>query len=222
MRSLRPARDFAVQFGVKSIIYGPPGSGKTPVVNSAPRPVMLACEPGLLSMRNSVVPTFIGYDVSTINEFFDWFFGSAETKNFDTVAVDSVPYMCDIYLQDAQKHNKHGLKAYGEMASSVMKHLRTLYFTRYKHVYLIVKEANVEEGNLKVKKPYLPGQQLPSELPGLFDEILRLAIHNVPGMGQVKAFRCMGTIDEMARDRTGQLAEFEPPDFGKLVAKAMT
>jgi hypothetical protein len=58
IRSLRPARDFAVQYGVKAIVYGPPGSGKTPVINTAPRPVMLVCEPGLLSMRTSTVPTF--------------------------------------------------------------------------------------------------------------------------------------------------------------------
>ena len=35
-KDLKPAKDFAVLFGVKSIIYGPAGSGKTPIVNTAP------------------------------------------------------------------------------------------------------------------------------------------------------------------------------------------
>src|SRR6266550_5669972 len=112
-RSLRPARDFAINFGVKAVIYGPAGSGKTPIINTAPRPVMLACEPGLLSMRGSTVPSWQGYTPETIDEFFKWFFNSTETKNFDTLAVDSTSHMADIYLQAALKTNKHGLQAYG-------------------------------------------------------------------------------------------------------------
>lgn len=218
LKDLRPAKDFANQFGVKAIIYGPTGSGKTPVINTAPRPVLLACEPGLLSMRNSTVPTFQAHNADLVDEFFKWFFNSAEVKNFDTIAVDSVSFMCDIYLLEAQKHNKHGLKAYGEMASKVMEHMRGIYYTRYKHAYLIAKE-HVDNG---FKKPYYPGNQVPTELPGLFDEVLRLAIHNVPNVGQVKAFRCNPTIEELARDRTGMLAEFEEADFGKIVGKCMS
>ena len=220
--NLRPAKEFAVQFGFKSIIYGPPGSGKTPLLNTASRPLLLACEPGLLSMRNSNIPTYQAYDVKSIDEFFAWFFNSAETKNFDTLGVDSVSQMADIYLQDALKHNKHGLKAYGEMATLTMEQLRSVYFTRYKHTYLIAKETVInDENGFKMKKPYFPGQQLPVEIPHMYDAILHLGIHNISSAGQQKSFQCVGSSDILARDRTGSLAEYEPPDFGKLVEKAM-
>lgn len=222
MQSLRPARDFAINFGVKAVIYGPAGSGKTPIINTAPRPVMLACEPGLLSMRGSNVPTWQGYTPETIDEFFKWFFGSTETKNFDTLAVDSTSHMADIYLQAALKTNKHGLAAYGEMATETLKHLNTLYYTRQKHTYLIAKQEIISENGITLKRPYYPGKQLPVELPHKYDQILQLDIQNVPGVGQTKAFRCQGSIDVLARDRTGMLAEFEPPDFSKLVQKAMS
>ena len=219
INSLRPARDFAKHFGVKAIVYGPPGSAKTPLINTCPRPVLLACEPGLLSMRNSSVPTWQAFTPELIDEFFKWFFESAETKNFDTIAIDSISHMADIYLQKALKNNKHGLAAYGEMATNTLKHLNMLYFTQYKHTYLIAKQAISDNG---FKTPYFPGKQLPVEMPHKYDQILQLDIHNVPGIGPTRAFRCVGTIDVMARDRTGQLAEFEFPDFGKLVQKAMT
>jgi hypothetical protein len=218
IRSLRPAKEFAQTFGVKSIIYGDAGSGKTPLINTCPRPVMLACEPGLLSMRNSNVPTWLGFDIKAIEDFFSWFFNSAETKNFDTLAVDSTSQMADIYLQGALKSNKHGLAAYGQMATETIKHLRTLYYTREKHIYLIAKQVTQENG---FRKPYWPGQQLNADIPYLYDEILHLGIHNIPGMGQLKSFQCVGTIDVLARDRTGSLAEYEEPHFGKLVIKAM-
>jgi hypothetical protein len=222
IQSLRPAKDFAVNFGVKSVIYGPAGSGKTPIINTAPRPLLLACEPGLLSMRGSTVPTWQGYTPETIDEFFKWFYGSEEVKNFDTLAIDSTSHMAEIYLQAALKTNKHGLAAYGEMATNTLKHLNTLYYTRYKHTYLIAKLEIITENGLTTRRPYYPGRQLPVELPHKYDQILYLDIQNVPGVGQTKAFRCQGSYDTLARDRTGQLSEFEPPDFGKLVMKAMS
>lgn len=217
LQSLRPARDFAQNFGVKALIFGAPGSAKTPLINTAPKPVLLACEPGLLSMKGSTVPTFQAFTPAAIDDFFKWFFSSAETKNFDTIAIDSVSQMADIYLQDALKSNKHGLKAYGEMATRSMEHLRQLYFTQYKHTYLICKEMTFEG----IKKPYFPGQQMLVEVPHMFDEILHLGIHNIPGIGQLQSFQCRQSSDILARDRTGQLAEFEPPDFGAIVKKAM-
>ena len=221
MSDLRPASDFARNFGVKSLIYGPPGSGKTPVMNTAPRPVLLACEPGLLSMRNSKVPTFEAYDGQKVDEFFAWVFGSNEIKNFDTIGVDSTSQMAELYLQAANKTNKHGLAAYGEMARNTLKHLEMLYFMQQKHTYLIAKQEIKTENNITMKRPYFPGQQLPVEVPHKYDCILQLDIQNVPGMGQLQAFRCRGSIDVVARNRTGTLNEYEPPNFGLLVQKAM-
>lgn len=221
MQSLRPAKEWAIQYGCKAVVYGPPGSAKTPLINTAPRPVLLICEPGMLSMRNSNVPSFEAFDAAKVNEFFDWLFNSAETKNFDTIAIDSISQMAEIFLQKALKDNKHGLKAYGEMATNTMAHLRGLFHTRYKHTYLIAKEIIIDSDGFKLKKPYFPGQQLPQDIPHLYDMILNLGIYNVPGMGQTRAFRCQGTMDVVARDRTGTLNEFEPPNFAALVAKAM-
>lgn len=223
-RNLRPAKEFAQTFGIKAIVYGDAGSGKTPLINTCPRPVLLACEPGLLSMRGSNVPTYLGFDIKSIEDFFLWFFNSVETKNFDTLAIDSTSQMADIYLQGALTGKSksgakmHGKAAYGEMATETFKHLRTVYYTREKHLYLIAKQTVDESG---FKKPYWPGQQLNAEVPYLYDEILHLGIHNIPSMGQLKSFQCSGTIDILARDRTGSLSEFEPPDFGLLVKKAM-
>jgi hypothetical protein len=219
---LKPANEFAKKYGVKAVIYGAPGTGKTPIVNTAPRPVLMACEPGLLSMKGSNVPTWAAFETSKIDEFFKWLFNSKEANNFDTVAIDSTSQMCELYLIAAQKSNKHGLAAYGEMARSVMDHLRPLFYMQQKHTYLIAKQEIVTLQSIPVNRPYYPGKQLPIDIPHLYDVILRLAIHPVPGQGQVKAFRCIGSIDEVARDRTGMLAEFEPPNFSHIVQKAMS
>lgn len=221
---LKPARNFAIQYGCKAIIYGGTGSGKTPISNTCPRPVMLACEPGLLSMRTSTIPTYQAQTPDSVDDFFKWFFNSAETKAFDTLVVDSISFMADIYLQAAlqgkSKSGKklHGLAAYGDMATNVLDHLRPLFYTQQKHTYLIAKEQIVAEQ----KRIYFPGNQLNVEVPGLYDFVLHLGIKNVPGVGQIKAFQCNETYDVLARNRTGNLNDYEPPDFGALIKKAMT
>jgi hypothetical protein len=222
INDLKPAKDFAEQFGIKALIFGPAGSSKTPLLNTAPRPLLLATEPGLLSMRGSTIPTWEAYTPARVNEFFKWFFSSNETKNFDTLGIDSASQIADIFLIDAQKNNKHGLKAYGEMADNTMEHLRTLYYTRYKHTYVICKEEIKDIDSQIMRRPYFPGHVLPIQVPHLYDFIIRCAKTNVPGMqGETLAFQCNGNYNVLSRNRTGNLATFEPPDFSALVQKAM-
>lgn len=215
LSDLKPARDFAQQFGVKAIVYGPPGSGKTPILNTAPNPVLLATEPGLLSMRNSNIPTWIAPTKAKIDEFFKWFEYSAEAKKFDTLGIDSTSQMCNIALDESTA--KHGLAQYGDMAEYVYPIMKRMYFMQNKHMYMIAKEEFANN----TKRPAYPGNFLPKEMPHLFDCILRLAKTNIPNVGEVLAFQCNGSFDVVARNRTGTLDTFEPPDFGAIITKAM-
>jgi len=220
---LRQAQDFAKNYGVKSVTYGPPGTGKTPVVNSAPRPVLLAVEPGLLSMRGSTVPTYVAPTWAKIQEFFTWFHSSNDVRNFDTLAVDSVSQICEIYLRDNPGKHSHGLKLYGAMAEAVGDILHKLYYMPNKHMYIIAKqEIEQTEAGAGKKRPYFPGNELKVKTPHLFDAILHLDYHVVPGVGPARAFHCHSAFDAVCRDRTGNLAEYEPPNLTALFAKCMT
>ena len=223
MSQLKPASELAQRFGVKALAYGGPGTGKTPMVNSAPRPVLCVVEPGMLSMRTSNVPAWEAYDSARIDEFFKWLFTSAEAKNFDTVGIDSISQVAEIILTDELKKNKDGRKAYGEMSRRVMEIVNALYYLPQKHIYLIGKQSVVDENGIQRKKPYFPGQDLNVKIPHMYDEILHIGQVNMPGMPKpVVAIRTAETFDIMARDRSGRLAELEPPDLSALFAKAMS
>lgn len=223
MSQLKPASSFALNVGYKAVAYGPPGEGKTPLIKTAPRPVLLICEPGMLSMRDAHhIPAWEGYTVAKCMEFFNWLKGSNEAKNFDTVCVDSFTQFAEIVLKEALKANKHGLKAYGEMAETVMDIANLLFYMPQKHVYLIAKQTQHDEGGVMKRRPYFPGQELNVKVPHLFDAILHIAKAQIPGIIQPQlAIRTAGTIDITARDRSGRLNELEPPDLSALIAKAM-
>jgi hypothetical protein len=221
INDLRPASDFARNFGVKCVVYGPPGTGKTPIFNTAPRPILCATEPGLLSMRNSNVPTFLALTAPAIEDFFAWFMTSNESKNFDTVGIDSGSQLAEILLEDERPKHRDGRKLYGALILRAMKYFEALYFMPQKHIYIICKETQ-DNG---VKRPYFPGQGLNVLVPHRYDEILHCAFANVMfngGIQTVKAFRTRDTIDIVARDRSGRLNEFEQCNLAALFAKAMS
>ena len=143
---LKPAKEFAQRFGIKCVVFGPPGSGKTPMVNTAPRPVLLATEPGLLSMRNSNVPTWLAPTTDKIDEFMKWFEHSSEAKNFDTLAIDSSSQMCDIALDMAKKKVKSWASAvrhHGRICHAI--HEATVFHAAETHVF------NRQRGGITVR-----------------------------------------------------------------------
>lgn len=224
INQLKPASQLAQRFGVKCVVYGGPGAGKTPVVKTAPRPVMCVVEPGMLSMRDADhVLAWDAYTADRIDEFFKWFFGSNESKQFDTLAIDSISQLAEIILTQELNRCKDGRKAYGEMSRRVMDIVNNLYYYPQKHIYLIAKQTNSDENGVIVKRPFFPGQDLNVKIPHMYDEILHMGENLIPGVPKaVTCFRCIPAFNVTARDRSGRLYEFEPPDLSYIFAKCMT
>jgi hypothetical protein len=222
VNQLRPASQLSQKFGVKAVLYGGPGTGKTPMVTTAPRPVLCAVEPGLLSMRTSNVPTWEAYTAEKIDEFFAWFFSSREAAQFDTLAVDSISQLAEIILIREKKNNRDGRAAYGKMSEAVMDILNKLYYMPQKHIVLIAKQMTADENGVAMRKPFFPGQDLNVKVPHAYDEILHVGMNTIPGViNPQRSIRTAPGYDVTARDRSGMLAEFEPPDLGALFVKAM-
>lgn len=233
LKDLKPAGTLAQKFGAKCLAYGPAGSGKTPVINTAPRPVMLVTEPGMLSMRGSKVPAFEAFEEKRINEFFDWIEKSNEVKNFDTICLDSVSQFAEICLSEA--NSRDGRKIYGIMVKAVMKRLTQLFFMKDKHIFLTAKQGKEEnlvwdfstplpKKNAIIRKvPHFPGNELGVQIPHLYDQIFHVGEGIIPGVqgGERKYFLTKGSNDIYARDRSGTLNEYEPHDLTYIFNKIM-
>jgi len=228
MSDLRPAKDFASAFGVKMVVYGGPGSAKTPVcVTTAPNAVVLMTEPGFLSVRTSLVPTFPAFTSAKVDDFMMWFLTSNESKNYETLVWDSVSQAHEQKIKEETEGKSqagaeaHGMRAYGKANRWMIDHLFKLYFAPGKNVVLVAKLQNFEINEAIYRRPYFAGKELPVRVPHLFDEILALGNFPVPGVtpSPTRAFLCKERFDYMARDRSGNLAEYEPPDLTKLIAK---
>lgn len=223
-KDLKPADFYAKSYGVKMLAYGAAGSGKTPLIATAPRPVMLATEAGLLSLRGvQHVPVYQANTYQKIKEFFEWSFKSNEAKQFDTIAVDSVSQMSEIVLEHHLKRFADGRKAYGEMARDMLGWLQDLYYMQDKHAYLIAKQEIGEEEGIATKRPYFAGQELKIKVPHMYDVIAHIGLATIQGVATPqRAIRTSPSFGLVARDRSGKLAELEPPDLTALFKKAMS
>lgn len=229
MANFIPASQLARQYGVKGLYYGPAGGGKTPLLTTAPRPLLLAIEPGLGSMRKSPIPTCNAVNnIKMVDEFFAWLMGSAEVRNFDTIGLDSGSYLAELIRieETSQKSNSgnkvDGKAAYGKISERTYKYLAQLYALKEKHVYLVCKQGKADINGIEMTVPYFPGKDLYATVPGLYDLIAQVDLHQVPGFGLSKAIRCIGNMTTLARNRTGNLAEFEPCNLTALFNKAMS
>lgn len=226
---IKKASDFANQYGVKAVIYGGPGTGKTPIVSNLPNSLILMCEAGMLSMKKSNTPTYPAFTTDKISDFFTWWHGSAEAKKYTTLVIDSASQLAEIVLSDllsgkSKGGNKvHGQAAYGDMANKVMEWMLKLYFQPQKNVLMIAKQQIIELNGVNYHRPYFPGQVLPIQVPHLVDLVIRLGTFNVPNgpPTPVKAFCCQEQYDTMARDRSGNLKAFEQPSMEAIVKKCL-
>lgn len=232
---LKPAHTLAKRYGVKVTLFGDPGSGKTPLAATAPRPIIAATESGMGSMRHSNVPAIELFSGKAIADFMQWFLKSNETKNFDTLIIDSFSHLAEVILKEKEKQIKHGMQAYGAMNDQVMEYANDIFYMPQKHVILIAKQTMIENGKQKVieggevitepimqKRPYFPGKELNTKLPHLFDSTWHLSEVFIQGTGNVKAIRTKATAEIFARDRAGNLNELEPANMTDLFNKSMT
>jgi hypothetical protein len=205
---------------VKAVVYSGPGLGKTPLLTTAPNPVICFTEPGFLSVRKYNGPCYPAFTYREIREFWQWAISSQEARQFGTFCCDSVSQMAEIILEEAKKTNKDGRKAYGELVEKAMEIMNWIYYAPNFNALLIAKEQTLEIDGANKVRPYFPGQELNIRIPHLFDSVWRLERINTP-QGLRLVIRTKESFNAFARERSGNLAEFEAPDINALFAKSL-
>jgi hypothetical protein len=223
MSMLKPVGALSQRYGWKGCIYGGPCTGKTPLLMTAPHAVHAFAESGLSSVRKVMdQPGYMMRTHADMRDYVLWCVGSAEARQFQTKTFDSYTQMADVILDEEKKINKDPRKSYGNMAEKMMELMHLLFFAPECHVLGLCKETLLEiEGQGKKFRPLFPGQALDAAIPHLFDSFWRLELVQDGKGGMARAIRTKESYTAFARERTGNLAELEPPDMTYLINKAM-
>lgn len=206
--------------GVKMLVYGAAGSGKTTLIKGLPNPIVLSAEGGLLSIQDVDLPYIEIASMEDLREAFAWCKNSAEAAQFESVALDSISEVAEVVLHHELKKSKDGRAAYGEMNTTMAELIRAFRDLPGRHVLMTAKiEKSADEMGKMLYNPGMPGKSLTQGLPYFFDEVLALRVErDAEGVTQ-RALMCDGDGAWLAKDRSGKLSGWEAPDLGAIIDK---
>lgn len=214
--------------GVKCLIYGPSGMGKTVLCATAPAPIVLSAESGLLSLKKKNLERLFGennpyvcYDIPVITiktvddlkEAYDWCARDPHAQQFQTVCLDSLSEIAEVVLNNAKRQVKDPRQAYMELYEKMETTIRLFRDLPGKHVYMSAKmEPSKDELTGAVKYgPAMPGAKLSTKLPYFFDEVFRLGVNKDQQGNQYRFLQTQPDLQYEAKDRSGSLQPLESP-----------
>lgn len=224
--------------GVKALVYGGSGVGKTVLTATLPAPILLSAESGALSLKKANlerlfgvnnpsicynVPMILINNVQDLTDAYEWCTRSSEAQQFASISLDSISEIAEVVLNNAKRQVKDPRQAYGEMIEKMETLIRLFRDIPGKNVYMSAKMEPTKDEMTGVVKygPAMPGAKLGQKLPYFFDEVFRLGVNKTP---QGESYRFLQTQPDMqfeAKDRSGALAVMEAPHLSQVFSKIL-
>jgi hypothetical protein len=224
--------------GVKLLVYGEAGAGKTLLNATLPRPAIISAEAGLLSLAKKNLERVFGVghpyvqdipvlQVTTWEQLVEAYMYFANPVNrarehVASISLDSITEVAEVILSKLKIGAKDPRQAYGEMADRIIGMVKNFRDLAGYNIYVSSKmEYSKDEATGGMKfQPMMPGRQTGPQLPYLFDEVYRLGIGAYNGK-KYRFLQTDGDLQYVAKDRSGALDQLEPPDlthvFNKII-----
>ena len=206
--------------GVKVLVYGQAGAGKTTLIKTTPAPLILSAEAGLLSLAGTDIPFIEIHSIAELGEVGQWIMQSKEAAQFKTICLDSISEIAEVCLSEAKQSLKDGRAAYGEMAEQMAKVIRAYRDIPGRNIYFTAKmDKSESDTGARLFAPSMPGKTLTQQLPYFFDEVQALRLVAAKDGNTTRALMCAPDTMWTAKDRSARLAAWEPADLGAVFDK---
>ncbi|MBQ9423842.1 MAG: ATP-binding protein [Pyramidobacter sp.] len=208
------------QSGVKVLVYGQSGAGKTTLIKTLPDPLILSAEGGLLSLANENLPYIEIHNLDELGEALTFITDSEEGRQFKSIALDSISEIAEVVLSAEKIGLKDGRAAYGSMNDIMAKVIRAFRDLPDRNVYFSAKmEKQQTDTGAMLYAPSMPGARLSQGLAYFFDEVLALRLTTDKDGAVQRALQCQSDPAWLAKDRSGRLSMWEPADLGAVISK---
>jgi len=209
--------------GIKCLVYGKSGAGKTKLAATAPAPIILSAESGILSLREFQIPMIQIKTVADLTEVHQWALNSVEAKQFATIYIDSISEIGEVVLANAKAQVKDPRQAYGELIEKMMATIKAFRDLPGKNVVMAAKQEPIKDEMTGIVQygPSMPGSKLGPQLPYLFDEVFRLGVGKTPQGVEYRFLQTGPDLQYDAKDRSGSLDPVERPDLSFVFSKIL-
>lgn len=219
---LTTTREQARTNGVKVMVYGQAGAGKTVLCATTPdhaKTIILSAESGLLSIADADIDVINISSVDDLMNAYSWLTTDPQGLSYDWICLDSISEIAEVVLNAAKKATKDPRAAYGEMQEKVESAIRA-FRDLPRNVYFSAKmESYQDDAGVVRYKPMFPGRRLSVNVPFFFDEFFLLRSEKDENGNTVRYLQTQPDFKYDAKDRSGKLAATEWPNLADIAAK---
>ena len=219
---LTSTKDAAAISGLKFLVHGPAGAGKTSLCATTGEPtIIISAESGLLSLRGFDIPFVEVKDLASLYEAYDFVSNSAEGQQFKWICLDSISEIAEVVLNHEKKVAKDPRQAYGALAEKMTDLIRAFRDLPGRNVYFSCKQerAKDEQSGAMLYYPAMPGNMLKQGVGYFFDEVMALRVEKDADGNPTRWLQTSRDYNYEAKDRSGVLEMFESPDLSAIAAK---
>lgn len=209
---------------VKLTCYGQAGVGKTVLCSTAPKPLIISAEAGLLSLASQDVPVIEVANFAELQAAYAYV--KDKGVEFETICLDSISDVAEQVLDQAmddlrrtslaEGKNMDPRQGYGKMAIEMMK-LTRAFRNLNKHIVFTAKMGHVQDDIAKVTRfgPMLPGQMYTQNFPYLMDILCCMRV----AKDSTRYLQTQPDLQYLCKDRSGKLDQVEEPDLLNIFTK---
>ena len=203
---------------VNMLVYGISGIGKTVLGSTAPKPLFLSAEDGLLSLKDTAGDIDVT-EITSEKDLEEVLSFLRTTQEYETVVIDSLSEFSQTLLASLKDGERDKRQAYGKMADSILYYVRQFRKLPL-HTVFIAKQVRIQDeaSGRMLYAPKFPGKVLDSEMDYQLDEVFAMRFKKFDG----KEYRVLQTqpdIEYSAKDRSGKLNMWEKPDLTAIIEK---
>ena len=208
--------------GINICVYGKSGVGKTSLVKTLEKPVIMNFEHGLLSVGDVDIPVFTPSGGSEIAEFISYC-KQGKDLMFDTVFVDSITSYAELLVLNKKKEVKDARIAYMFAQDAVLDLVQNLVSIPHINTVFIAQEDRIVDDTQVIKGAAISGQKLSQKFPYMLDGVFHMKNElSRNDQGEVVSERYLvtaPTAKEDGKDRSGKLNAYEVPDLNYIFNK---
>lgn len=212
---LTTTKDAGQGNGVNILVYGNAGTGKTHMCQTAPKPLIISAESGLMSLRDVDIPVIEVKSYDDLLQAYTFITTDPGAEQFETICLDSISEIAEVILDHEKSQVKDVRQAYGELITKTMSLCRAFRDLNQFNVYFSAKQEKIKDelSGALLYSPSMPGTKLGVQLSYLFDIVACLRSGKDEEGKVVRSLQTFSDVQYSAKDRSSSLAEFETPDL---------
>lgn len=221
---LKSTKDAALD-GIKILVHGPAGAGKTTLCGTTgDSTIIISAESGLLSLRHLDIPVIEVKTLEQLYEAYDYVVNTEDGRSYSWVCLDSISEIAEVVLNHEKKIAKDPRQAYGALAEKMTDLIRAFRDMPGRNVVFSCKQerAKDEQSGAMLYYPAMPGNMLKQGVGYFFDEVFALRVEKDADGNPTRWLQTSRDYNYEAKDRSGSLEMFESPDLAAIAAKIIS